>query len=78
MARIDPEVVLDEVTTILNSGGGKMKYAALSEALTSQGKNAYLPVVQVLAARGSLVKSMEFHEGDSIARSTVSLPGGGA
>lgn len=78
MARIDPDVVLDEVTTILNSNGGKMKFSALVDALASQGKNAYVTVVQNLAARGSLVKTMEFHEGDSIARSTVSLPGGGA
>lgn len=78
MARLDRSAVLAEVSTLLTANGGKMRFADLSDSLSDQGKNAYISVVLDLAARGELVKSMQFHEGDVIAKSTVSLPGGGS
>lgn len=75
MARISDDTVIAEVTAKLTTAGGKMTNEALYNALESDGKGAYIPIVQRLAKAGQLVKQMEFFpEGATTPVPVFSLP----
>lgn len=79
MARINLADAQAEVSAILTANGGKMKYAALVDALNAAGKAQVVTLLPQLKAQKSIVSSMEFETPEaSRAVSFVSLTGGGA